>query len=955
MALAVPCTLNDWDDPWRDLRRQRTDSRRLSEESEEGQKQSDGDESSEAWEEDVEQDSDSSDDDEEEEETEEETETDSSSSIDKRRYDHAIIDDDDKDDDSIDSGDFSDRSLSDDTSQCETSVDEKGVDLIVEYGEDEDFAKYVGNSRLEEDNEEDSETDDDEESDSDEEEEEEEEVTEDYDNYDGLEYAKVKMDYYHQTYPEELFHTLCCFRRSLLLTDLTLGTWHGCNHQAHFLVIAAISTLVQQKLYRQREWSRAGLYLLLGPDVASEGLAPILDFAYTGSLPDLDEKLTRQVQVAARALAVPRVLVIIQQRQEREQRARVKAEEAEKKRVKEQEEKKERKEGNEEEEKDENEENKEDENKEEEKEEEEEDKGLSPLEEQAITLQAIKALWTENAGCDVVLRTDSKMFHVHRVILAASSDYFRAMFTNGMRESHEWSVTLYSVGDDQLEAFLNCCYSGSLALSWGWVFDVVCAAIQFQLQPPLKLCLDFLHNEMDANFCLDVASFARAYKMEELLQFAENFVLKNFQDVSASPKFQDLPLEKVLEFLQSKELSVPSEIVILRAVLSWIGARPKSRVKLASDLVNTIKFPLLTFKEFNEAEVFAKWPHRSMRRLYKSMLSEFCSEHVDENDEFRDYLPKDNLILIGGDGVTSDMDRRKISREVWFSNALRNHTGIIKAVDWRLLGELPDIPKYCHEVVVLEDKLYVCGGRHFYGTEDVLKTVFRYDPNDNSWTKVADMQLERCHFAMLVTDGMIYAIGGEKESDLNMDSVERYCPQTNTWSFVCPLDQPMCSHAGSVWGGQMYISGGFNCEYQSLVSMFLYHPERGTTYLADMPTNRALHRMECVGDHLYVAGGLSSNDNGQCFDQLSCEVYSLESDFWYTISPMPKPHVGAASAVLEDKLYILGGYYQDDYADSTLVHRYDPIKGRWENMGKMPGASTEIRACLIRLPANLRE
>lgn len=164
----------------------------------------------------------------------------------------------------------------------------------------------------------------------------------------------------------------------------------------------------------------------------------------------------------------------------------------------------------------------------------------------------------------------------------------------------------------------------------------------------------------------------------------------------------------------------------------------------------------------------------------------------------------------------------------------------------------------------------------------------------------------------------------------------------------------MSSHAASVWGGDIYISGGFNCEYQSLVSMFLYHPERGTTYLADMPQNRAQHRMESVGDYLYVAGGVHGEENGDCSNQLSCEMYSPEWDCWYSIAPLPMPHVGAASAVLEDKLYILGGYSQADYSECELIHRYDPATERWENMGEMPGTKSEVRACLLRLPENFR-
>lgn len=135
--------------------------------------------------------------------------------------------------------------------------------------------------------------------------------------------------------------------------------------------------------------------------------------------------------------------------------------------------------------------------------------------------------------------------------------------------------------------------------------------------------------------------------------------------------------------------------------------------------------------------------------------------------------------------------------------------------------------------------------------------------------------------------------------------------------------------------------------------MFLYHPERGSTYLADMANDRALHCMEPLHGHLYVAGGVC-NLRKFYTDQQSCEVYDPVADSWTIFTSLSVPHVGAASAVLEEKIYILGGYCQDDYSESGLVDRFEPSMQRWQNMGKLPRAVTDIRACVLRLPQQLR-
>lgn len=725
--------------------------------------------------------------------------------------------------------------------------------------------------------------------------------------------------YCSKTYPKDVFMALKDFWDSSLLTDLTVTTENGNSFGVHSPILAAVSTFIGERLREEggvqsdndknkeiHKWS-----VSLGPEVDHVGLQAVLEFAYTGVVLSLNKHTVAQIKAAAQALGVPRVLGLCIKEE------MMKEGESPKK----------------------------------------EERKISAIEQLKITLQSIEQLWADRVGCDVILDVDGALFHVHRVILAASSDFFRGMFTCGMRESHQTYVALPFLLASELDILIRFSYSGTLPLNWDCVFEITCTALQLQFQPPISLCLDFMRQEMEARSCLDVMSFAEAYEMTELLEEAYDFVLRNFWEVSATAKFHDLQAEKLLDFLRCDGLCVPSELAVFRAVISWVEADPEDRLGQAGLLMKAVRFPLMTFREFREVRAI------NLRmecfgdqevELYGSALKEFGFSLPETQDQCRVRRPKDALVLVGGDQLNPDEGHRIPCRELWFANSLRSGTGLVKKIEWKRLGEMPEKPKFRHGVAAMGGRLYVVGGCYFYTKNDIMKSTYSYDPVQDSWKRLADLQEFRSNFSVVVYEERLYAIGGDNEINTNVDSVEMYNTDTDSWSYVQPLDQALSGYAVNVTNGGIFISGGFNCKYVCLVSMFLYHPETGTTYLADMTHDRAQHCMEALQGHLYVAGGVC-NLRKFYTDQQACEVYDPVADSWTAFASLPVPHVGAASAVLEEKIYILGGYCQDDYSESGLVHRFNPSTQRWENMGKLPGAVTDIRACLMRLPQHLRQ
>lgn len=88
--------------------------------------------------------------------------------------------------------------------------------------------------------------------------------------------------------------------------------------------------------------------------------------------------------------------------------------------------------------------------------------------------------------CDAVLEVEGRQFPVHRVILAANSLYFRALFTNGMHETSENVIKIPSVSPELMERILEYAYSRDTTITEQNVGKLLPVADQFNFRGEFK-------------------------------------------------------------------------------------------------------------------------------------------------------------------------------------------------------------------------------------------------------------------------------------------------------------------------------------------------------------------------------------------------------------------------------------------------------------------------------------
>jgi len=123
--------------------------------------------------------------------------------------------------------------------------------------------------------------------------------------------------------------------------------------------------------------------------------------------------------------------------------------------------------------------------------------------------------------------------------------------------------------------------------------------------------------------------------------------------------------------------------------------------------------------------------------------------------------------------------------------------------------------------------------------------------------------------------------------------------------------------------------------------------EDSWTTLEPMPTPRCGFGVAVVDGKIYAIGGYNGSNNYLAVN----EMYDPATDTWTTKQPMPTPRSGFAVAAYMNKIYVIGGIFaanSPDYSGYTGVNEvYDPSTDTWETMEPMPTARSALDANVV--------
>lgn len=99
----------------------------------------------------------------------------------------------------------------------------------------------------------------------------------------------------------------------------------------------------------------------------------------------------------------------------------------------------------------------------------------------ALQFQMMALMRNHQMLTDVILEVGAELFYAHKVVLAAASPYFKAMFTGGLKECGTSRVKLQGISQTAMARLLHFIYTGEIRVTEVTVCQILPAATMFQV------------------------------------------------------------------------------------------------------------------------------------------------------------------------------------------------------------------------------------------------------------------------------------------------------------------------------------------------------------------------------------------------------------------------------------------------------------------------------------------
>ena len=538
-------------------------------------------------------------------------------------------------------------------------------------------------------------------------------------------------------------------------------------------------------------------------------------------------------------------------------------------------------------------------------------------------LERVETQRRNDQFCDVTVLVKDKHFKAHKVLLTASSPFFRKLLTSGMRESNEnmIKIELDEATEDVMEDVLSYIYTGDVSITDKRAHNLIATA-DYLLLPGIKtLASNFIQKNLTPKNCIFNFYFAEKYDCRELKEKACEVITSNFTVVMETEGFLRLQAKQVSDWISRDDIIIGAEEEVLNGMVKWVSYDKGEREAHFTELLHHICLQSIPadflLKEIVQEDLFSQNAEFALKFVLDAMkLKSQNSRDGQVPQNYRKCLEtyKDGIFVCGGKkGLAYFPTEDKWCKLRDAAVDYQNHCLVqwkdkihIFHEDCKTVGESnafreyykPNIDswgsiqsdqiKSINRCIIFNGDLYVLSFK-----VNSEQRMYSYDAKTNGWNEVDPPSAVQRNPCVVASDQHLYLIGGSKEYEFSqcLSRCTRFDPTRNTWEDIANINEARHSACGAAMNGQVYIAGGMtNSGHDSVSSCEMYSPMSNEWQLIGcLKKARYNASMVCLEGKLYVLGGKGSSwvFSSQPSRVLTIEELDSESRAWTVKSVVP--------------------------------------------------------------------
>ena len=235
-----------------------------------------------------------------------------------------------------------------------------------------------------------------------------------------------------------------------------------------------------------------------------------------------------------------------------------------------------------------------------------------------------------------------------------------------------------------------------------------------------------------------------------------------------------------------------------------------------------------------------------------------------------------------------------------------------------------------------QQTVLVAGG--FSGDTGMTSSIWYLDLSLASLTRLTRIpHVDQCNFGMAAYNNKLYVIGGcfnDQMQEIIHSFGFCYDPAEDSWNSIAQMISERCRFFLGVADGYLYAIGGDPHASDIQVEgapCERYDPRTDRwEQIEPLPGGRILHAGTTLNNRLYITGGYQEDDD--VLDDLWC--FNAERRLWERGSALLVPRADHAMFTHDDKIYVIGGWYYDPSTNQRVmassIDYYDTDSRTWQ-------------------------